>query len=526
MSRHLIHRQVLDLRYSDERRAKAAMDQWGDRFAKDWLPVIEEVLDELDQEGKWYRLERVELDLGKIKENQFPDILQKKLKEVLKTQLLRQIPELRETKVGQKIPDSRQPQDESKPLELLIYLLQYGRKPWWASKSKKEGIKDLVKLLVSEKNKPFLVWLQSESFTEEMVERLRNHLEPGMIKKMLSLAFPEKNKESQNLVNALIASLSPEIISKNDLEKLLESRIAEAFLLAEKQIENPVTQWLKTWLIHSKTAFRPTQEALAELLVELIPDGFFQKSRIDVLEKIWSKWTQTPIFKNSSPRPQNLKNGQETGKDVFLEFLKTAKTKLSASSLNKASAINQLSSIPIRKDKKTLSEKLELDETLPISNSGLVLSAPFLPYFFKGLGLVENKEFISKEAQNRGVLLIQALLDESYSYEESDLLLNKILCGMGPSEPTEVNFSPSELEKEEIKNLLDAMVTRWSALKSTSGASMAKGFFRREGSLRRVDKGFQLLIPRISIDILLNRLPWTISIIKLPWMEETLYTEW
>ena len=320
MSKHLIHRQVLDLRYTDERRAKTAMDQWGDRYEKDWLPVIEEVLDELDQEGKWYRLERVELDLGKIKENQSPDIFQKKLKEALKTQLLRQIPELRETKEGQKIPDSRQPQDESKPLELLIYLLQYGRKPWWAPKSKKEGIKDLIKQLVSEKNKPFLVWLQSESLTEEMVERLRNHLEPGMIQKMLSLAFPEKSKESQNLVNALIASLSPEITSQSDLEKVLESRIAEAFLLAEKQLENPIAKWLKTWLIHSKTAFRPTQEALAELLVELIPDGFFQKSRIGVLEKIWSKWTQTPIFKNSSPRPQNLKNGQETGKDVFLEF--------------------------------------------------------------------------------------------------------------------------------------------------------------------------------------------------------------
>jgi hypothetical protein len=155
-----------------------------------------------------------------------------------------------------------------------------------------------------------------------------------------------------------------------------------------------------------------------------------------------------------------------------------------------------------------------------------VLAAPYLPYFFKGLGLVENKEFISKEAQNRGVLLIQALLDESHAYEESDLLLNKILCGMSPSEPIEVNFSPTKLETEEIKNLLDAMVARWTALKSTSGAAMAKGFFRREGSLRRIDKGYQLMIPRISIDILLNRLPWTISIIKLPWMEETLYTEW
>jgi hypothetical protein len=297
-------------------------------------------------------------------------------------------------------------------------------------------------------------------------------------------------------------------------------------LIPEKDLENPVTQWLKTWLIKPKTAFRPSSEALAELLALLIPVDFFQKSKVKMLEKVWGKWIQTPIYKNSIPRVQPLKNGPETGKDVFLEFIKTSKAKLTSSSLDKTSVLNQPSSTSIRKDKKTLSEKLELDETFPISNSGLVLAAPYLPYFFKGLGLVENKEFISKEAQNRGVLLIQALLDDSHAYEESDLLLNKILCGMSPSEPIEVNFSPTKLETEEIKNLLDAMVARWTALKSTSGAAMAKGFFRREGSLRRIDKGYQLMIPRISIDILLNRLPWTISIIKLPWMEETLYTEW
>ncbi|WP_111669043.1 contractile injection system tape measure protein [Algoriphagus litoralis] len=528
MSRHLIHRQILDLRYTDERRAKAAMDQWGERYEKDWLPVIEEVLDELDQEGKWFRLEQVELDLGRILENQSPEIFHKKLKEMLKTQLLRQIPELSEANKPQKTQDYRQPQDESKPLELLIYLLQYGRKPWWASKSKKEGIKDLIKMFVSEKNKRFLTWMQSEAFSPVMLERLRNHLETDEIQKMLSLAFPEKRKESQILIKSLLATFSPELYLKDELERGLEARTAEAFLLAEKQLENPVTQWLKTWLIHSKTAFRPTQEALAELLIELIPADFFQKSRIGVLEKIWSKWTKTPIFKYSSPRPQILKNGQETGKDLFLKFLKTARANFPKSSLGDISAASLSASklAKTRKEKTSITEKLELDETFPISNSGLVLAAPFLPYFFKGLGLVENKAFVSLEAQNRGVLLIQALLDESYSYQESDLLLNKILCGMSPSEPIQVNFSPSELEKEEIKNLLDAMVTRWTALKSTSGASMAKGFFPREGSLRRVDKGFQLQIPRISIDILLNRLPWTISIIKLPWMEETLYTEW
>ncbi len=528
MSKHLIHRQVLDLRYTDERRAKMAMGQWEERFQTDWMPILEEVLDELDQKERWFRLEKVELDLGKIQENSDPEVLREKLRDAFKTQILRQIPELRGGKEEEKIRDPRRPQDESKPLELLIYLLQYGRKPWWASHSKKEGIRTLIKKLILEKNESFLVWLQSESFTQAMLERLTNHLKPDEIQKMLSLAFPQKRKESQSIVNSLVATLSPEITPKNELEKILEARIAEAFLIVEKQLEHPIAKWFKNWLVKSKTAVRTNPEAIAELLALVIPIDFFQKSRAQILEKIWSKWTQTPIYKNSSHRTQSLKIGQETEKGVFIKSIITAKEKLSGTSIKDNSGVNQSTSKSVqnRKDRKSLVQKLALDETFPISNSGLVLVAPFLPYFFKGLGLVENKEFISQEAQNRGVLLLQALLDESYFYEESDLLLNKILCGIDPSATIEVNFSPTDTEKEEIQNLLDSMVSRWTALKSTSGASMAKGFFPREGSLKRIDKGYQLTIPRISIDILLNRLPWTISIIKLPWMEETLYTEW
>jgi len=517
MSKHLIHRQVLDFHYSDERKAKAAMGQWGERFQTEWVPILEEVLDELDQKGKWYRLEKVELDLGNIQEKIEPEVLRGKLKEALKTQLLRQIPELREQNKEPKIDDSRQPNDESKPLELLIYLLQFGRRPWWASNSKKEGIKDLIKQLVSDKSKPFLVWLQSESFIEEMVDRLINHIEPDEIQKMLSLAFPKKRKETQSLVNALIATLSPEITPKSELKKFLTKQIAGAFFIPENQLEHPVSSWFKIWLFKPKTGFHPPYEAFWELLAWLIPADFLQKSKTKILENVWFKWTQTSTYQN--PLDSKIRRTISTsgGKENFLEFLKNKRA------IQKLSRKKELQKRQIRS---ASSEKLELDETFPISNSGLVLAAPFLPYFFKGLGLVENKEFVSPEAQNRGVLLIQALLDDSYFYEESDLLLNKILCGIDPSQPIEVNFSPTDREKEEIQNLLDSMVARWTALKSTSGTSMARGFFPREGSLKRLDKGYQLAIPRISIDILLNRLPWTIGIIKLPWMIETLYTEW
>lgn len=515
MGNHLIHRQVLDLRYSNERRAKTAIHQWGERFEKDWLPLIEEVLDELDQEEKWYRLEKVELDLGKIRENLDPEILRKKLKEALKNQLFRQIPELQKVKKSPKTQNPRQAQDERKALELMIYQLQNGRKPWWASHSKKEGIRALIKKFISEKDKAFLIWLQSESFTQVMVERLINHLENKEIQRLTSLASPEKQKESQIIVQSLVSTLSPEVHSKTELKNVLENRIVEAFLISETEIDHPIAQWFKTWLFKSKTAFRPTQEALLELLALFIPVDFFQKSQIKTLEKVWFKWTLFPTYRNAGVSKRRRTNSTIGEKEKFFGFLKNG------------SATEKLSSKEdLQKRRNSSTEKSQLDETFPISNSGLVLAAPFLPYFFKGLGLVENKEFVSAEAQNRGALLIQALLDDSHYYEESDLMLNKILCGIDPSEPIEVKFSPTKVEVEEIQNLLDSMVARWTALKSTSGASMAKGFFAREGSLRQIDKGYQLTIPRICIDILLNRLPWTISIIKLPWMEETLYTEW
>lgn len=516
MGNHLIHRQVLDLRYSDEGRAKTAMNQWGEQFEKDWLPVIEEVLDELDQSGKWFRLEKVELDLGKIHENLETEILRKKLKEALKNQLLRQIPELREVKEEQKEFNFRQPKDERRQIELLIFQLQYGRKPWWASQSKKEGIRTLIKKFISEKDKTFLVWLQSESLTQVMVERLINHLETKEIQRIISLVSSEKQMESLGIVQSLVYALSPEILPIFELEKHLENQILKAFLTPEKHLEHPISRWFKTWLVNSNSAFKPTPEALIELLA-LLTEDFIQKSQIKSLEKVWSKWTQTPTYRNATVSKSRRTISTIGEKEMFFEFVKNG------SAIEKLFAKEDLQKRPRRNSS---SEKLQLDETFPISNCGLVLAAPFLTYFFKGLGLVENKEFISKETQNRGVLLLQALLDDSYHYEESDLLLNKILCGIDPSVPIQVHFSPTKLELEEIKNLLDAMVSRWTALKSTSGASMAKGFFAREGSLRRIDKGYQLSIPRISIDILLNRLPWMISIIKLPWMEETLYTEW
>ncbi len=527
MGTHLIHRQILDLRFRDESRAKAAMNHWSERFQAHWQPTIAEVLDELDVDGRLIRLDRVEVDLGKIRENLAPELFRQKLKEALKTQLLRQMPQ-KPMETGEKNTHSLHPHDERKTLELLIYLLENGRKPWWASHSKKEGIRSLTRKFLAEKSKEFQVWFESGTLTLPMLSRLKHHLGQNGILEILEKGFPELHKQSRELVQSLTVALSPEIHSKTELERHWEGCLFQAFFLDQNQSLDPVSAWIKTYLVkprQSNTPASANSEALLELFVLLVPKDFTQKPKLEILQKVWSKWTQTPAYKRANPTGNELGPSKSREIGTFRELVK--------SGFGEKEKAKNSTSGNIKHDKSgrkavdgSRSEKLMLDETIPVSNAGLVLAAPFLPYFFKGLGLVEHKQFVSREAQNRGVLLLQALLDDSFSYEESDLLLNKILCGIPPDEPIPVSFSPTETEKEEIKNLLEAMVRQWTALKSTSGESMAKGFFPREGSLKRVSKGYQLTIARISIDILLNRLPWAISIIKLPWMEETLFTEW
>ncbi len=49
---------------------------------------------------------------------------------------------------------------------------------------------------------------------------------------------------------------------------------------------------------------------------------------------------------------------------------------------------------------------------------------------------------------------------------------------------------------------------------------------RMSGDLLRVDEGWRLKVARTGYDVLLDRLPWGIGFVLLPWMKQPLYVEW
>ena len=80
--------------------------------------------------------------------------------------------------------------------------------------------------------------------------------------------------------------------------------------------------------------------------------------------------------------------------------------------------------------------------------------------------------------------------------------------------------------KEESNRLLEAVIANWPALKNTSPDGLRGTFLQREGALRPKDDNWHLLLTRTGFDVLMDRLPWTISTIQLPWMPWLLRTDW
>jgi hypothetical protein len=175
-----------------------------------------------------------------------------------------------------------------------------------------------------------------------------------------------------------------------------------------------------------------------------------------------------------------------------------------------------------------MDNKLPIDpnEKIYIRNAGLVLLHPFFTTYFNRLGMLENDLFINQEARMRAVHLLQYLVDGASDSPEPLLVLNKILCNIPVEEPVIPRITLTEQEKRVSEELLKAVISRWDKLKNTSVAGLQESFLQRDGALYFKDDAWRLNVEPRAFDVLLQTLPWSIGMIKTPWMNNYLYVEW
>jgi len=169
---------------------------------------------------------------------------------------------------------------------------------------------------------------------------------------------------------------------------------------------------------------------------------------------------------------------------------------------------------------------LSTNDPIYIPNAGLVLTAPFQPHLFRILDMTANNTWKDAASSARAPHLLQWLVDGSSDTPEPALVLNKLLCGLPLSSPLDTHFEITEREQEVCTQLLQAMLASWTAIASSSVVALRETFLQREGKLLWEEDRWNLQVQRRGVDVLIERIPWSISNIHQSWMTTNLHVAW
>lgn len=341
--------------------------------------------------------------------------------------------------------------------------------------------------------------------------------------------------EEQALREALLAFLRtgrlPWYKTAKDLQRW-EQEMMEAF--SAKDWRN-LQQWLKT----------DAQDVCVQRFIYQFSDVFLLQFVANATDGAIDAWTQ--LYKDSLRlrRQSSLLNTVENRYatwDCLLQIVLTAIDVESGSAQASGNLLRQqLKEVlwqeiasdrnqSLTEQEKQHAEKGETqvgeEDEFFVCNSGLVLLHPFLEMFFAELGLLTGQNFANDSAHSRAVLLMHYLATGETEVSEFDLPLQKLLCGFPLEETLPNRFEISEKERREAENLLRSVNGYWPPLKKTSVAGLRKTFLQRNGKLQRVETGWRLTVAQKTVDVLLGKLPWGFSTIRLPWMETMLGVEW
>ena len=168
----------------------------------------------------------------------------------------------------------------------------------------------------------------------------------------------------------------------------------------------------------------------------------------------------------------------------------------------------------------------DASDLINVNNSGVVILHPFLKRYFGDLDLLADGDFINTDSRARAVLLLNYLATGEGDAAEFDLTLQKILCGYPLEDTLPSSIILTDKEKAESDNLLKAVIDHWEPLKNTSIAGFRGTFLQRNGNIELKESGWLLKVEQKTVDILLGKLPWGFSTIRLPWMQKMLSVDW
>ena len=570
-TRHVIRRQVLELAVTSESRARGIQDEVHRICTDRLIPMMDGVFASLDLPDAVFRVERLELNLGPVSSSNLEEDLSEQLRRHLPNALEKELNRLLEAPEEQ--GRGRLSQSATR-LDLIEIFLRTGTLPWWTTAVGSSDFESLLERAIEESSEQVEALLR-RIMTRRVARRLSKQLARRTQSRLVEILVPAEGAELERAASAWQELLLDQSVKSQEIEVFVREEtlyflavtdravvttrtLSEHLLRRLVETQNLEVETLAQRLLTRSDLAKSTPASLRAWLLEVTEamsrSADDKSSRRAVVAKRPEKGSsqeapqafgeeelgaEQAAGEGSAPEPiQGAQREQESQGEDAARLTETR-------GVSEAERVQQadagggltgqvevpppegagLAEIGFRKGIRDETAIQDLDSQY-LDNAGLVLAWPFLVRLFRKSELADGNSFQSSEAQERAVLLLQHLVTGQSEWPEHELFLNKLLCGWPLEEPVGQKIQLTELESETAQDLLESMIRHWEILKKTSVDGFRESFLQREGRLSLQENGWSLWVARASYDVLLDQLPWSISVVLLPWMKAPIFVEW
>ncbi|WEK71057.1 MAG: contractile injection system tape measure protein [Candidatus Chryseobacterium colombiense] len=174
----------------------------------------------------------------------------------------------------------------------------------------------------------------------------------------------------------------------------------------------------------------------------------------------------------------------------------------------------------------TQNSKIDLNKGIIIRNAGIVILNNSFGMLFERLGLSRENKFTSLENQSKAAQFLQYIATGVSITEDIDLPLDKVLCGLPISHSIPDTIEITAENEVIINSLMQSTISQWNTIGDSSLDGFRGNWLIRDGILTELSDKWELTINKRAYDILINKSPFSFSIIKYPWMKKPLHVTW
>jgi len=502
-------------------------------------PELEERFDQLVSPDEVLRIDRLEIDLGEFSELN----LERHLPDKLITLLIKAIRE--ELSAMLAVRDKKMRGHRQEPvaefeslaatkITRLIQFLKTGYLDQPMAGNPPGGFRNLLEELLESEAESTVKALQSEiRYTDRLKRLIHQSTDKTLITLLVQLSRPVV-KNTDQVRSA--SEFALQLISLNRNKKLFGSIESLSFRYevwktvftlqsswkSGSSVENLISRFLQKLAGGGGLGDYSPGEIREEF--RKIEKNYRKDSAGKRISKDWMKGLARFIRKQKPETDSSENTGDQ---EMSVELTEIAPISSEQSNGPVERIRSQIPGSPGKSAEKRIMPSAGTAAGMAIRNSGLVLLYPFIPSFFRRTGLVDGKRFIDEASKQRAVHLLQYLVTGESETPEEDLVLNKILCGMELDTPVIPGIDIINEETDEAEILLINVIEKWQVLKNSSPGSIQTTFLQRDGIIRcETQQNWKITVERKAVDVLLDKLPWGLSMFRMPWSETFIQAEW